>query len=131
MDLQQTIRKVLRETKEEKINEFIRSRFDRIFDELDLIIVYDKQFVNTMYGKWYSKENDEEVFHRNDWGVLWVAKCGPYRKLRTYSKAIGLDFEAFEKVLIEYLNDKYNEQFNNKPVKSVGDEHFCLDIDED
>jgi hypothetical protein len=130
MSLQKTIRKVLRETKEEKINDFIRSRFDRIFNELDLIIVFDKQFVNTMYGKWYSKENDEEVFHRNDWGVLWILKCGPYRQLRTYSKAIGLDFETFEKVLIEYLNEKYKEKFHNKPLKNVSDEHFCL-TDED
>ena len=129
MSLQKTIRRVLRETKEEKINDFIRSRFDRIFDELDLVIVYDKQFVNTMYGKWYNKEN-EEVFHRNNWGMLWIGKCGPYRQLRTYSKAIGLDLDTFWKVLIEYLNEKYEEQFHNKPVKSVGDEHFCL-TDED
>ena len=129
MNLQQTIRRVLRETKEEKINDFIRSKFDRIFDELDLVIVFDKHFVNTMYGKWYNKEN-EEVFHRNNWGVLWIGKCGPYRQLRTYSKAIGLDFETFEKVLVEYLNDRYKEQFHNKPLKSVGDEHFCL-TDED
>jgi hypothetical protein len=129
MSLKENIRKVLRETKEEKINEFIRSRFDRIFDELDLVIVYDKQFVNTMYGKWYNKEN-EEVFHRNDWGVLWIQKCGPYRQLRTYSKAIGLDLDTFWEVLIEYLNEKYKEQFHNKPLKSVGDEHYCL-TDED
>jgi hypothetical protein len=129
MSLQKTIRKVLRETKEEKINDFIRSRFDRIFDELDLVIVFDKHFVNTMYGKWYNKEN-EEVFHRNNWGMLWIGKCGPYRQLRTYSKAIGLDLDTFWKVLIEYLNEKYEEQFHNKPLKSVGDEHFCL-TDED
>ena len=129
MSLQKTIRKVLRETKEEKINDFIRSRFDRIFDELDLVIVYDKQFVDTMYGKWYNKEN-EEVFHRNNWGMLWIGKCGPYRQLRTYSKAIGLDLDTFWKVLIEYLNEKYEEQFHNKPLKSVGDEHYCL-TDED
>jgi hypothetical protein len=129
MSLQKTIRKVLRETKEEKINDFIYFRFDRIFDELDLVIVFDKHFVNTMYGKWYNKEN-EEVFHRNDWGVLWIGKCGPYRQLRTYSKAIGLDLDTFGKVLIEYLNNKYEEQFHNKPLKSVGDEHHCL-TDED
>jgi hypothetical protein len=129
MNLQQTIRRVLWETKEEKINDFIYSRFDRIFDELDLVIVFDKEFVNTMYGKWYNKEN-EEVFHRNNWGMLWIGKCGPYRQLRTYSKAIGLDLDTFGKVLIEYLNKKYEEQFHNKPLKSVGDEHYCL-TDED
>ena len=129
-NLQETVRRVLRETREEKIKNFIYSKFDIVFDELDLVIIYDQRFTTTMYGKWYNKENDEEVFHRNDWGILWIGKCGPYRKLRTYSKAVGLDFEGFEKVLIEYLNDKYKEQFNNKPVKSVGDEHFCLD-DED
>ena len=128
--IKETIIRVLKETREEKIKNFIYSKFDIVFDELDLVIIYDQRFTTTMYGKWYNKENDEEVFHRNDWGILWIGKCGPYRKLRTYSKAVGLDFEGFEKVLIEYLNDKYKEQFNNKPVKSVGDEHFCLE-DED
>lgn len=130
MKLIETIKRILNETREEKVKEFIYSKFDIVFDGLDLIIVYDKQFVNTMYGKWYNKENDEEVFHRNDWGKLWIMKCGPYRKLITYSKAIGLDFEAFEKILIEYLNDKYKEQFLNKPIKQVGDEHYCLEDEE-
>jgi hypothetical protein len=130
MKLIETIRRILNETREEKVKEFIYSKFDIVFDELDLMIVYDKEFVNTMYGKWYNKENDEEVFHRNDWGTLWIMKCGPYRKLRTYSKAIGLDFEDFEKILIEYLNDKYKEQFLNKPIKQVGDEHYCLEDEE-
>jgi hypothetical protein len=32
--------------------------------------------------------------------------------------------------MVEYLNGEHKEQFHNKPLKNVGDEHFCLD-DED
>jgi len=129
MNLQETIRKVLRETKEEKIRSFLFSRFDRVFNELNLVIQYDKQFVNTMYGKWYNEE-EEELFHRNDWGILWVSDCDTYRKLRSYSSSLLLDMNEFEKLLIEYLNGKYSDQFNGKLIRDVGDEHYCLDEDD-
>ena len=39
---------------------------------------------------------------------------------------ISNDIE-FNKILIEYLNDKYKEQFLNRTFKSVGDELYCLE----
>jgi hypothetical protein len=129
MNLQETIRRVLRETKEEKIRSFLFTRFDRIFNELNLVILYDKQFVNTMYGKWFNEE-EEEVFHRNNWGVLWVSDCTTYRKLRSYSSSLLLNMNEFEKLLIEYLNGKYNDQFKGKLIRQIGDEHFCLEEDD-
>ena len=129
MNLQETIRRVLRETKEEKIRSFLFTRFDRIFNELNLVILYDKQFVNTMYGKWFNEE-EEEVFHRNNWGILWVSDCTTYRKLRSYSSSLLLNMNEFEKLLIEYLNGKYNDQFKGKLIRQIGDEHFCLEEDD-
>ena len=129
MNLQETIRRVLRETKEEKIRSFLFSRFDRVFNELNLVIQYDKQFVKTMYGKWFNEE-EEELFHRNDWGILWVSDCDTYRKLRSYSSSLLLDKNEFKKLLIEYLNGKYSDQFNGKLIREIGDEHFCLDEDD-
>ena len=129
MNLQETIRRVLRETKEEKIRSFLFTRFDRIFNELNLVILYDKKFVNTMYGKWFNEE-EEEVFHRNDWGVLWVSDCATYRKLRSYSSSLLLNMNEFEKLLIEYLNGRYSDQFKGKLIRQIGDEHFCLEEDD-
>jgi hypothetical protein len=124
MKLIETIKRILNETREEKVKEFMYSKFDRVFNELDLEVEYgDKNYV---YGKWYDKDK-QDMFHRNDWGVLWISKCGPYKQLRNYSKSIGLDLESFSIILLEYLNDKYKEQFLNKPIKQVGDEHYCLE----
>jgi len=127
--IQETIKRVLRETKEEKIRSFLFSRFDRVFNELNLVIQYDKQFVKTMYGKWFNEEGGE-LFHRNDWGILWVSDCDTYRKLRSYSSSLLLDKNEFKKLLIEYLNGKYSDQFNGKLIRDVGDEHYCLDEDD-
>ena len=125
MNLQETIRKVLRETKEEKIRSFLFTRFDRIFNELNLVILYDKKFVNTMYGKWFNEE-EEEVFHRNDWGILWVSDCTTYRKLRSYSSSLLLDLSEFEILLKEYLNERYGDKFKGKIIRKIGDQYNCL-----
>jgi hypothetical protein len=127
MKLQETIRRILmEETKEHKVKSFMYSKFDKVFDGLNLDVEYgDKNYV---YGKWYNQE-DKVVFHRNDWGVLWVSECGPYRKLRAYSKSISLNLDEFNNLLIEYLNDKYSEKFKGKSFKNVGDEYHCLKND--
>jgi hypothetical protein len=109
--------------KEEKINKFINSRFDRVFDKLNLEVEDDR---GTIYGRWYNEKN-EEVFHRNHWGKLWINDCETYRELRSYSRLFGLDLEGFNKSLVEYLNDKYLEQFFLRPIKTVGDENNCLE----
>jgi hypothetical protein len=109
--------------KEEKINNFIISKFDRVFDKLNLKIENHR---NTIYGKWFNEMN-KVVFHRNDWGTLWIEDCETYRELRSYTKFIGLDLEGFNELLIKYLNDKYQEQFFDRPIKKVGDENNCLE----
>jgi hypothetical protein len=124
MKLQETIRKVLRETREEKVNKFIYSRFDRVFDELNLEVEYGEN--DYVYGKWYDKDK-QEVFHRNSWGSFWILKCEPYRTLYAISKSVDFDDIEFNEILIEYLNDKYKEQFLNRTFKSVGDELYCLE----
>ena len=124
MSLKETIKKILKETREDKIKSYIYQRFDKVFDELNLKVDYEGN--DYVYGKW-SDKNKREVFHRNDWGSFWIIECEPYRTLYRYSKSVGLDDEEFEKMLINYLNDKYKEQFLNKKFKSVGDELYCLE----
>jgi hypothetical protein len=123
MNLQETIRRVLRETKEDKIRSFLFTRFDRVFNELNLEVEYgDKNYV---YGKWFNKEN-QDVFHRNDWGTFWVKECELYRKLRSYSSSLLLDLSEFEKLLKEYLNEKYGDKFKGKIILKIGDQYNCL-----
>jgi len=114
------------ENKEDKIKGFMFNRFDGIFNELTLDVEYDDDY---LYGKWLNERN-EEIFHRNNWGYLWVIECGTYRKLRSYSVSFKyklLNLNEFEKLLIEYLNGKYSGQFNGKLIREIGDENHCLD----
>jgi len=148
MNLQETIRRILKETREEKIKTYLFQRFDKIFDELELKVEYgDNDYV---YGRWYYKneednenrdydddldddeldddnESNNDVFHRNHWGAIWVIKCEPYRTLHNYSKSVGLNLEEFEKLLVEYFNEKYLDQFRQRPFKTVSDENYCLE----
>ena len=124
MSLKESIKRILKETREEKIKNFIYSKFDRVFDKLNLEVNYEEN--DYVYGKWFD-EDKQQVFHRNNWGTFWIIQCEPYRTLYTISKSVGFDDIEFNKILIEYLNDKYKEQFLNRTFKSVGDELYCLE----
>ena len=123
MNLQETIRRVLRETKEEKIRSFLFARFDRVFNELNLEVEYGDD--NYLYAKWFDK-NNEDVFHRNTWGSFWIVECEPYKKLRSYSSSLLLDLNEFEELLKEYLNGKYGDKFKDKIIRKIGDQYNCL-----
>lgn len=68
MNLKESIKKILKETREDKIKSYIYQRFDKVFDELNLKVDYEEN--DYVYGKW-SNQNKQEVFHRNDWGSFW------------------------------------------------------------
>ena len=123
MNLQETIRRVLRETKEEKIRSFLFTRFDRVFNELTLEVEYGDD--NYLYAKWFDKEN-KDVFHRNTWGSFWIVECEPYKKLRSYSSSLLLDLNEFEELLKEYLNERYGDKFKGKIIRKIGDQYNCL-----
>ena len=102
--------------------------YDDIFDKLKLEIYTDES--GTIYGKWFDK-NEKLIFSRNHFGTLWVDNCDLYTTLWIYSKSVSLNKEEFELSLIDYLNQKYQKQSKNRPIKSIGDEYHCLEDMED
>ena len=123
-NLKESIIRILKETQEDKIKRFLFQRFDKVFDELNLKVDYEGN--NYVYGKWFDKDG-KDIFHRNDWGVIWIINCEPYKELYIYSKSVGLNGEEFEKILVEYFNDKYLDQFLQKLFKTVSNENNCLE----
>ena len=123
-NLQESIRRILKETREDKLKSFLFQRFDKVFDELNLKVDYEED--NYVYGIWYDKD-EQKIFHRNSWGVLWITNCEPYKELYSYSKLVGIKGKEFKKIFVEYLNNKYLDQFLQKPFKTVGDESHCLE----
>jgi hypothetical protein len=120
----ENIKKVLKETREEKVNKFITTNFDKIFDKFELDIELHRGMI---YAKWHNSEN-ELIMHRNNYGTLWLTDCDIYKKLRDYSKVVRLDLDSFNEMLINYLNNKYGHRFNNRLIKTVSlaDAIHCL-----
>ena len=129
MSLQESIRRILKETKEEKINKFITSNFDNVFDKLELKVVTVGDLRGGFYYIWYDEEN-ESVFTKNNAGRLYVQDCETFKKIRGYSNVFNLDLSSFKKVLINYLNNKYENDFaKSEPVFEISraDVYGCLD----
>jgi hypothetical protein len=121
MNLQESIRRILREELSEDI---IYSDFDGIFDSLDVNVTND----GALYVTWYDKDGNS-IFSRNHWGRFFIHYCEPYRELRFYSKMISQTMEEFEETLIKYLNNKYQDEFMSRPIKQVSeaDRYHCFE----
>jgi hypothetical protein len=120
MNLQEQIQRIqemMGLINEGKLESYLIKRYDKIFDELELVRTYD----DVHQYNWINPQG-EIVFERNNWGVFWVYNCVIYKDLYEIPKFIGISFEQFEKILINYLNNKYKEQFNKKPLKNIGNE---------
>ena len=57
MNLQESIRRILKETREDKVKSFLRQEFDKVFDELNLKVDYEEN--NYVYGKWFDKDGKD------------------------------------------------------------------------
>jgi hypothetical protein len=45
-------------------------------------------------------------------------------------KLLSISYEEFEKILIYYLNKRYDSQFEEQPLKDIGNEN-CYDENEE
>jgi hypothetical protein len=111
---------------ESKTNEFIKSKFDKVFNKLKLERTDDEL---CMYN-WYYKGSDKKVFERNHWGRFWIYGCEEYKELLLVKKLLSISYEEFEKILIYYLNKRYDSQFEEQPLKDIGNEN-CYDENEE
>ena len=118
MKLQETIKSVLKEELTGKHKMFIKSLND-VFDNLNMKNVNPK-FGNHFF--WYDKNNNS-VFEKNNWGMLWILNCSVYNELRVIIIGyFGFPADECDNILINYLNDKYGSEFGTQIIKSVGNE---------
>lgn len=123
MNLQENIKKVLHEETHAKIKSYIKESFNERFDRLNLIPKYEQ-----LSMVWVD-ENGEKMFSRNWWGVFWIYNCEIYKDLKNVTLLFSMNQEEFETNLLEYLNTKYKKEFEDRPLKQIGDEYFCLEDD--
>ena len=103
----------------DKLIDFFYKNFDKVFDELNLI-----NTENHLHQYNWIDNNGKKVFQRNHWGMFWIYGCDKYYDLKIFPKMTGLSFIHFQKILIDYLNNKYKTQFGDeKPLKQIGNEN--------
>jgi hypothetical protein len=121
MNLQEQINRIqsmMGVINENKLTDFFHKRFDKIFDELELI-----KTENDLYQYNWVNNDGKKVFERNNWGMFWIYGCDEYYYLKIAPKTAGLSFFEFQEILINYLNNKYATEFGDKkPLKETGSE---------
>jgi hypothetical protein len=111
---------------EDKKTDLIYKNFDNVFDNLKLI----KTEKDIHQYNWVDS-NDTLIFERNHWGVFWIYGCDEYEYLNLVPrKMMRFSYEEFEKILINYLNNRYSKEFGEeRPLRNIGNEN-CLEIED-
>lgn len=123
MNLQENIKKVLKEETNIIAKRLIKKIFDNVFNKLNLIPIDEELLMD-----WVNVDG-KKMFQRNWWGKFWVDDCEVYKNLYSKTLFLSLDIDEFETNLLEYLNTKYEKEFKDRPLKEIGDEHFCFEDD--
>lgn len=93
--------------------------FDKIFDNLEI----EKTEPNHIQFNWYDSKTGKKLFERNHWGRFWVYDCKTYRSLqRNITGILNFNNNEFHHLLLEYLNNRYKENFEGKNLKDVASE---------
>ena len=67
--------------------------------------------------------NDEIIFDKNYWGMLWIQDCGLFKDIMSYSRLLSIPEEETKNQLIDYLNKKYSDVLGERPIRKIDDEY--------
>jgi hypothetical protein len=99
------------------VEKMLPNLFDKIFDKLRLVPV--NEWKN--HFDWHNSKN-EVAFEKNAWGKLFIYKCDEVKELLSIKSIIlplGWGNFVFYRSLINYLNKRYKEEFNEYPIKDI------------
>ena len=103
---------------EDRLSSFIHKYFDKVFDDLVLTYEYED---HPQQIDWINKDG-KKIFERNTWGRFWIYGCDEYNELKHIPETIQLSYHKFQELLIDYLNNRYSNEFGEKPLKDIGNE---------
>jgi len=122
MTLKRIIKNILKEEHESKREMFLIEYIDKKFENVLFVNDFDQN------SRWFSK-NLEELFIRNWWGMLWVADCEFYNDLRQRDELFEFSLQEFHEILVKYMNKEYQKDFRDRPLRDVGDENNCSELE--
>jgi hypothetical protein len=68
-------------------------------------------------------KNGKKIFERNHWGMLWIYGCNEFLNIYYLKDIFSLSEDEFKTQLLDYLNEKYGDEFGKKPLKSISSEN--------
>jgi hypothetical protein len=116
MNLQENISRIKKVmyviSEDEDYTKLLNRQFDKVFNKLTT--TSDEGYV-----KWFRDNDEDEVFGKNWWGNFWVHDCDEYGKISQFMSHFSLNKDKFHKLLMNYLNNKYQTEFGDRPIKAI------------
>jgi hypothetical protein len=101
--------------KESKKLEFLKDELDKLFNKLTI----ERIFPDLLAYKWLDKDGNQ-VFEKNHWGMLFINNSNFIERLKSFAiNLLTLTEKEYKNELINYLNTKYKEEFENKPIRDI------------
>ena len=106
---------VIKESKRLKI---LKNELDEIFNNLTIERLYPNEPDLIAY-QWFDNDGNK-AFEKNHWGRFFINNSDFIKPLKSLAKNfLSLTEKEYEKELINYLNTKYKEKFENKPIRDI------------
>jgi len=119
MDLQENISRIKTIMEIEEDTNRVSNILHTVFDEkLNSITA-----TNDGEGYVFFNINDEVVFDKNYWGMLWIRNCDVFSNLLSYSRLLSIPEEETKNQLIDYLNKKYSDVVGERPIRKINAEY--------
>jgi hypothetical protein len=115
----------LNESKRLKI---LENELDEIFNNLTIERLYPNEPKLIAY-QWFDDDGNI-VFEKNHWGMFFIQEFDFIKPIKSLVKNfLSLTNEEYEKTLIDYLNTRYKEEFENRPILEIDKSFKFFDDD--
>ena len=99
-------------------NDLFYQLLDDIFNNLTIERLYPDEPQLIAY-QWLDK-NGNKAFEKNHWGRFFIREFSFIKPIKSLAKNfLSLTNEEYEKTLINYLNTRYKEEFENRPILDI------------
>jgi hypothetical protein len=131
MNLQEQLNRIqemmgtLNESKRLKI---LKNELDEIFNNLTIERLYPNEPELIAY-QWLDNDGNK-AFEKNHWGMFFIEEFSFIKPIKSLVKNLSLTNEEYEKTLIDYLNTRYKEEFDKKPIREIDKSITFFDDDD-
>ena len=114
--------------KESKRLEILKNELDEIFNNLTIERLFPNEPKLISY-KWLDNDG-KKVFEKNHWGMFFIQEFDFIKPIKSLVKNfLSLTNEEYEKTLIDYLNTRYEKEFDTQPILEIDKSFKFFDDD--